>query len=441
MPSVADIAAGHVTLTLTAAGNAPCGNATSSLTLTIVPAATASAGGNQSMCASAASYALVGATATNFSSLSWGTSGSGTFTGGTTLTPSYTPSIADITAGHVTLTLTAVGNAPCGNAISTMTLTIVPAATANAGGNKSMCASAANYTLAGATATNFSSLNWTTSGTGTFTGGTTLTPTYTPGPADILAGNVILTLTATGNAPCGNATNTMTLTIVPAATANAGGNQSMCASAAIYTIAGASATNFSSLSWGTSGTGSFAGGTTLTPAYTPSAADIAAGHVTLTLTAVGNAPCGNATSSMTLTIVPGATASAGGNKSMCASAANYTIAGATATNFSSLSWGTSGTGTFTNGATLTPTYTPGVADILAGSSNPTLTAAGNAPCGNATSPMTLTIVPVARRMQEADQSMCSSAANYSIAGAAASNFSSSELGDFGVWHFLQAAPL
>jgi trimeric autotransporter adhesin len=85
-------------------------------------------------------------------------------------------------------------------------------ATANAGGNQSICGGN-TYTVTGASATNNSGVNWTTSGDGTFLNGTTLTPTYTPGVADILAGTVTLTLTATGNAPCANATSNMTLTI------------------------------------------------------------------------------------------------------------------------------------------------------------------------------------------------------------------------------------
>jgi trimeric autotransporter adhesin len=89
----------------------------------------------------------------------------------------------------------------------------VPAnATANAGGNQTICGGN-TFTPSGATATNNSGVNWTTSGDGTFLNGTTLTPTYTPGAADILAGTVTLTLTATGNAPCANATSNMTLTI------------------------------------------------------------------------------------------------------------------------------------------------------------------------------------------------------------------------------------
>ena len=60
-----------------------------------------------------------------------------------------------------------------------------------------------------------------------------------------------LTLTASGNTPCSNVTDDMVLTIVPISTANAGPSVDICAGDS-YTIAGATATNYSSVSWSTS---------------------------------------------------------------------------------------------------------------------------------------------------------------------------------------------
>ncbi len=370
-----------------------CSSVAGSGTLTIVAAPTANAGGNQSTCSNSGAVSITSATATNNSGVSWGTSGTGTFTNGTTLTPTYTPSAADITAGSVTLTLTATGNAPCGNATSNKTLTIVAAPTANAGSDQITCSNIGAVSITGASATNNAGVNWSTSGTGTFTNGNTLTPSYTPSAADITAGSVILTLTATGNAPCSNAISTKTLTIVAAPTANAGSNQSTCSNSGVVSITGASATNNAGVNWSTTGTGSFTNGNTLTPSYTPSAADITAGSVTLTLTAAGNAPCSDAISTKTLTIVAAPTANAGSNQSTCSNSGTVSITGASATNISGVSWSTSGTGTFFNGNTLTPTYTPSATDISTGSVTLTLTAIGNAPCANVTSTKTLTINP------------------------------------------------
>jgi hypothetical protein len=110
-------------------GNSPCTNATSQKTLTITAAPTAVAGANQSICSNSGAVSITGASATNQASVNWTSSGTGTFTNGTTLTPNYTPSAADISAGSVTLTLTAVGNSPCANAVSAKSLTIITAPT------------------------------------------------------------------------------------------------------------------------------------------------------------------------------------------------------------------------------------------------------------------------------------------------------------------------
>lgn len=66
-----------------------------------------------------------------------------------------------------------------------------------AGNTISQC-SGTPVTLTQATAGNYSGLLWTTSGDGTFNNDTILNPVYTPGSNDIINGNVVLTLTATG---------------------------------------------------------------------------------------------------------------------------------------------------------------------------------------------------------------------------------------------------
>jgi hypothetical protein len=78
-------------------------------------------------------------TASGFTSLQWTTSGTGSFSNSTDLHPVYTPSVTDIAAGTVTLTLTALAFTSCTNAISPMVLTITRQATANAGSDGQVC--------------------------------------------------------------------------------------------------------------------------------------------------------------------------------------------------------------------------------------------------------------------------------------------------------------
>lgn len=84
--------------------------------------------------------------------------------------------------------------------------------TANAGSDADICAGD-NYDITSASANNYSSLAWSTSGTGSFVNGNTLTASYLPSPADTVAGSVDLTLTAYGYPGHPDASSTITLTI------------------------------------------------------------------------------------------------------------------------------------------------------------------------------------------------------------------------------------
>lgn len=90
-------------------------------------------------------------------------------------------------------------------------VTVNEAPSANAGPGANLCSITAAYALSGATASNFASLSWTTSGDGGFDNASSLNPTYTPGPNDLSSGTVTLTLTAL-NPPCPSASSNVTIT-------------------------------------------------------------------------------------------------------------------------------------------------------------------------------------------------------------------------------------
>ena len=107
-----------------------------------------------------------------------------------------------------------------------MILTITPAPVANAGSDEAICEGdvfdlSSSVTIP--TASNYSTLSWSSSGTGTFDDNSSLTPDYTPSAADITAGSVTLTLQANGNGSCATpATDNMIITTTPAPVTNAG---------------------------------------------------------------------------------------------------------------------------------------------------------------------------------------------------------------------------
>jgi hypothetical protein len=220
-PGPNDIATGTVDLTLTSTGSGPVGSScstnSSTLTLTIHQVPTASAGSNDNVCAGN-NYILSG-NSSNGTGIWTAPLGDGTFTNVSSATSDYVPGPNDILNGTVVLTWTVSGTAPialaCNSANSSMTLTIIPASTAFAGANDNICENNP-YSLSSATATNQMSVLWTAPlGDGIFTNASSLNPDYTPGPNDIIAGTVDLTLTVTGNSPCLSISSTMTLTVVP----------------------------------------------------------------------------------------------------------------------------------------------------------------------------------------------------------------------------------
>src|SRR4029450_12414145 len=112
-------------------------------------------------------------------------------------------------------------------------------------------------------------------GTGTFNpNNTTLNAVYTPSAAEITAGTVTLTLTTNDPAgPCGAVSDQMVITINPAATVNAGTDQTVCASSPNVTLAGSRGGSATSATW-SGGAGTFnPNNTTLTAVYTPTAAE------------------------------------------------------------------------------------------------------------------------------------------------------------------------
>ncbi len=207
----------------------------------------------------------------------------------TTLNAIYTPSAAERTAGTVTLTLTTVGNGNCNAVSDQVTFTITPAPTANAGADRTVCANNAVVTLNGSFTVATGGV-W-SGGAGSFDPSTTnMGAQYTPTAGEISSGSVTLTMTTTGNGGCVAVADQMTIAFTAAPVVNAGAAVSLCANNAQVSLSG-SVTGATGGIW-SGGTGTFnPDNTTLIATYTPTAAEIAAGTLTLTLTSTGNGTC------------------------------------------------------------------------------------------------------------------------------------------------------
>ncbi|MFZ4707980.1 MAG: CARDB domain-containing protein, partial [Bacteroidales bacterium] len=321
------------------------------VTLTVNNLATANAGADATICQTA-THQLSGS-ATYQANVLWSSSGNGTFSSTSSLTPVYTPGTTDVTNGSVTLTLTANAQTPCTvSASDAMILIIQKSPTTDAGTDATICQTG-THNLAGSAAFQ-SSILWTTTGNGTFSSTSSLTSVYTPGTTDITNGIVTLTLTALAISPCSiSASDSKILVIQKSPTVYAGIDVTIPGELVPYCLTNAFANNHNGVVWSTTGNGSFNNNTMINTCYTPTQADIDLGTLILTLTATPISPCSlNINDDITITFEIGsgcqdAVAIAGLDISMC-SANNFANITGIAQNYVSIEWISYGDGTFSN---------------------------------------------------------------------------------------------
>jgi gliding motility-associated-like protein len=387
IPSLSDLNT-TVTFTVTVTPINNCGPTVSdSVLYTINAAPSVVAGGNATICQSNSTYQLQ-ATATN--TITWTSTGSGSFDNIHNEDPIYTLSPNDIVAGSVTFTITGTQTG-CSNVTDTMVLTIQKNPTANAGPAQVICQG--DIVVLPGSATNSSGYNWIRNGgAGTFINTNTTNPTYMSQPTE--SGTIYLTLIANAIAPCTvSASSNTTITIIPKATADAGVDAQICEGGS-YQITTASASNNIGVQWSTNGDGTFTGGSTISPTYTPGPSDNNNGSVTLTLVATKNFPCNaNAVDEMTLIInkIPTITV-INPNVDLCVGDPSYVVTGVVPSHYDTLTWTRSGSGTFApNNGVIAPTYFPSASDYTLGTVTLTLTASRNPLNCNSSTSNTITL--------------------------------------------------
>jgi autotransporter-associated beta strand protein len=407
-PTVDDVGT-TVTLTMTVT-NSPCPPVSVTYSVNVDQGPSVDAGTDRIVCSTSPNVSLGGTFDAAPAGAIWTTSGSGSFVDATDPGTTYEPSIDDITAGTVILTLATVDpyndpiNFPCSVSISdSMTLDIYAAPTAEAGLNQTICAGSIVDLEAVITGTDTAPLAWTSSGTGVFGSLTSAITTYTPSGADITAGSVTLTITTHNPVgDCNLATDFIVVTINQAAIVEAGDAQTVCSSLPAVTLAGSIGGSATMATWSGGGGIFTPNETTLNATYTPTDDEILAGTVTLTLTTDDpTGICPFVTDTVVITINAAAKANAGPDQTICAGDSvvlNDVAISISGTGITSLTWSTSGTGSFVpNATTLNATYTSSAADETAGSITLTLTTnTPSAPCSVAESDfMVVTINPLA----------------------------------------------
>jgi len=264
------------------------------------------AGTGDTLC-QGSSFTIAQATAQNFSTLQWFTTGQGSFSDPGVLNPVYFPASGD--TGLVQLTLVGISLLPCSNDTSDVKLYYNTNPFADAGLDGLICEGGI-YTLTTSSALNYKKLLWNSSGSGSFSDPEILHPQYLPSTEDIQKGNVTLTLNVTPKLPCNAVADSMVLTIGKTPAASAGNGGVICGGNS-FQVSNAQAVNYSHIQWTHNGKGTLSGDTTLQPVYTPLKYE--SGDVVLTMQVYGQIPCSDSLifCRLTITIYTGVTVDAG----------------------------------------------------------------------------------------------------------------------------------
>jgi gliding motility-associated-like protein len=411
-PSAADKTDGTVTLTFTTTGNGTCNAVSDDLILTLTPKATVNAGADAAHCADIEFIQLNGSI-TNTTGATWTTDGSGSFSpDNTSLNAIYTPSATDKSNGVVTLTLTTTAGI-CSSTASNMKITFSPVPTVSAGPNITACTGIGSVSL-NPTVTVATGGVWTTTGTGSFNPDeNTLNASYIPSAADQAAGSVLLILATTGNGACNQQTDTVAVDFSPVPSIEAGPAQTVCETDLPVQLAGSGTTGV----W-SGGAGTFSpNANTLNAMYQPTAAEIASGSVTLTLTTTGIGSCTPGVDNVTITIKAGGpSVNAGTDIQACTNATNIPLAGIF-NGAAGVVWTTaSGTGTFSSTTDPNATFTPSALQLNAGVAHLTLTTTGNNGCNAKSDQVDIILGPAPTADAGFDQNVCSSAGSVQLNG-------------------------
>jgi len=380
-------------------GTNSCGNGSTSasypITVNPLPGAAGAIIGLANVCQGQNGVTYSVPAIANATGYSWTYSGTGA-----TISNGATNNITISFASNATSgTLTVQGINSCGNGIPSanypITVNPLPGPAGTIIGTLAVCQEQNAVAYSVPTIANATGYNWTIPTGASIISGANINIIVVNFSASAISGDIVVQGTNTCGAGMGSSAFSITVGVPPAA--HAGPDAAIC-QGSDYTVTGASASNFSSLSWTTAGTGSFINESTLNPTYIPSAADVNMGLVTLTLTTTGITPCtGTASDEMVLTIspLPAASGVITGPTSVCQGQAGVSYAVAAISNATSYIWAYSGTGaTITHGATNNISIS-----FSTEATSGNLTVMGSNSCGNGTIsasyPITVNPIPAA----------------------------------------------
>ena len=316
-PSASEVSAGSVTLTLSSTNNLTCNQVNDNIIIHFTNAPTVNAGLDLTACKNNITTVLSGTVGGPTTTGLW-SGGSGTYNPSTSvLNATYTPSASEISAGFANLYLTSTNNGNCNQVKDTVKITLTNTPLVSAGASIFSCANNINTAINGTVSGPTTSGLW-SGGLGTFNPGSSiLTSTYTPTATEIASGSVKLILTSTNNGNCKQVKDSVLITFTAAPVVNAGIDLNSCKNNSSTILSGSVGGPTSTGIW-SGGTGTFTpSNSVLNPSYSPSAAELSAGSVTLTLSSTNNSNCNQVGDNVIIHFTNAPTVNAGLNISVC----------------------------------------------------------------------------------------------------------------------------
>lgn len=259
-----------------------------------------SAGSNSVICGNIKTIGFNGSVigATNQGIWTFLSPASGSFVGAPSLNPQYQFSQNDTTQTSLQFVLTSTNNGVCAAESKTVTVFINKPPVVDAGpASATICSNNSTLSLNGVVnGTATSTGVWQTTGNGVFTpNNLSLNANYIPAGSDLFVSSIWLYLQSTNNGLCLPTRDSIQVFVTQPAFVNAGADINTCANDAKALLAGTlTGTTVGQIAW-QGGNGLFnPSASVLTPTYLPTASEITAGFITLTLTTVNNGYC-NAT--------------------------------------------------------------------------------------------------------------------------------------------------
>lgn len=336
---------------------------------------------------------LLSGEAQNYESVSWTTNGDGTFADAGALATAYFPGLTDLSSGTVEVCLTALGNSQQATDCANITLVSGPEIDLNV--EAAEICYFDSYTFDAVEINNYSAIQWfTTNGGGNFSNENIPTPTYFPSPtADYAQGCVEIIALVQGQDPCEIfVQDEMTLCFIPNPEVDLGGEVHQVCYNENYTFSDATVSGESSIQWfSLTGGGYFENPNSINATYVPDPElDYPQGCIFVGVSIQPISPCtGVLEEYAQICFAPAPEANAGDDATILFTETFSPTA--TVTNQEEILWESSGDGEFDDPGLLSPTYTPGKADMQAGTVTLTINAFSSG-CSTATDDLTLTVV-------------------------------------------------